>query len=463
MGRRIFLVLALVGSVLVLPVFSPPAVAAPRLTDFNGDGFADLAVGVVAESVEVRGGVFNAGAVQVLYGSPSGLTRIDQFWTQDATGTDPSEMADGFGASVATGDFNGDGFTDLAVGVPAEDVGAFTGDAGAVNVLYGSRIGLTEDRAQFWTQDSPGVLDIAEGGDAFGASLAGGDFNGDGRSDLAVGVPYEAVGATSQGAGAVNVLYGSSTGLSATGNQFWTQDSPGIADSAERGDNFGWSLAAANFGKSSQADLVVGVPYEDVGFTGQAGAVNVLYGSSTGLSATGDQFWTQDSPGILDSAEASDEFGWSVAAANFGKSPQADLAVGVRLEDVGPTSLAGAVNVLYGSSTGLTATGDQFWTQDSTGVLDSAEANDEFGWSVAAANFGKSSQADLVVGVPLEDVGATSQAGAVNVLYGSSTGLTATGDQFWTQDSPGILDSAEASDEFGWSLAPRQGGPGQLD
>src|SRR5919197_316629 len=167
MGRRIFLVLALVGSVLVLPVFSPPAVAAPRLTDFNGDGFADLAVGVPREDV---GAVVDAGAVQVLYGSPSGLTRIDQFWTQDATGSDPAEAGDEFGSAVATGDFNGDGFTDLAVGVPLEDVGA-TLDAGAVNVLYGSPTGLTATGDQFWTQDSTGVADSAEAGDEFGLSL----------------------------------------------------------------------------------------------------------------------------------------------------------------------------------------------------------------------------------------------------------------------------------------------------
>jgi FG-GAP repeat len=136
----------------------------------------------------------------------------------------------------------------------------------------------------------------------------------------------------------------------------------------------------------------------------------------------------------------------------------ADLAVGVPFEDVGAIGNAGAVHVLYGSSTGLTATGDQFWHQDSTGVQDAAEEIDEFGFSLAAANFGKSSQADLAIGVPFEDVGAIGDAGAVNVLYGSSTGLTATGDQFWHQDSSGVQDTAEAGDSFGWSLAPRGSG-----
>ena len=50
-------------------------------------------------------------------------------------------------------DFNDDGFADLAVGVPAEDVGGIT-NAGAVNVLYGSGSGLTGTDAQLFTQDS---------------------------------------------------------------------------------------------------------------------------------------------------------------------------------------------------------------------------------------------------------------------------------------------------------------------
>src|SRR6266542_308732 len=63
-------------------------------------------------------------------------------------------------------DFNGDGFADLAVGVPNESVKEVS-SAGAVNVLYGSAGGLQalSPRNQLWSQDSPGVEDSAEGGD----------------------------------------------------------------------------------------------------------------------------------------------------------------------------------------------------------------------------------------------------------------------------------------------------------
>jgi hypothetical protein len=72
-------------------------------------------------------------------------------------------------------------------------------------------------------------------------AYANSDFNNDGRDDLAIGVPGESVG-SKQFAGAVNVLYGSSSGLAATGNQFWTQDSSGVEETAEDSDQFGRAL-----------------------------------------------------------------------------------------------------------------------------------------------------------------------------------------------------------------------------
>ncbi len=113
-----------------------------------------------------------------------------------------------------------------------------------------------------------------------------------------------------------------------------------------------------------------------------------------------------------------------------------DLAIGVVGEDIGALVDAGAVNVLYGSGAGLTATGDQLWHQDSPGVLGGAEGGDSFGDALACGDFNGDGFDDLAIGVPLEDIGAIGNAGAVNVLYGSVAGLTASGDQLWHQDSP---------------------------
>src|SRR6266536_2231716 len=153
--RRIIVALALA---LVAGVWSAaPAVADGRTAaqptaagsvqaDFNNDGADDLAVGVPGESV---GTIVEAGVVNVLYGSAGKLTGSgSQLFTQVGSAPEPG---DGFGDALATGDFNHDGFADLAVGASLEDVFS-TPDAGAVSVLYGSAGGLTRTGGQIFTQ-----------------------------------------------------------------------------------------------------------------------------------------------------------------------------------------------------------------------------------------------------------------------------------------------------------------------
>lgn len=492
--------------------------------DFNGDGIGDLAVGVPFEDV---GSVTDAGAVNIIYGSNVGLTATgNQFWTQDSADhfgdiLDQAEAGDLFGIALAAGDFNGDGFSDLAIGARGEDIGnalRTRTDVGAVNVLYGSAFGLTAAGNQFWTQDSPDVLDVTEKGDNFGSSLGWGDFNGDSFGDLVVGVPFEDVGTISD-AGAVNVIYGSASGLTATGNQLWTQDSSDsfggqdIIDQAEASDRFGsvltagdfnrdgasdlaigvigeemdahqeggvnviygipgsglttvanqfidnslsgnqmldqfgGALAAGDFNGDTFADLAIGAPLKEVGSIDQAGAVVIEYGTSTGLLRTGEQVFTQDSPNVLDTAEAFDEFGFALAAGDFNGDGRTDLAVGVPFEDDEITQFVdrGAVNILSGSGSGLTGTGGTF-------VAGMGRSGTLLGRALTAWNFGNGAQADLAIGLPFWDFLTVTDAGAVFVLYGTVSGLGALGSQFWTQDSPGILDAPEAGDQFGRAL-----------
>jgi hypothetical protein len=68
---------------------------------------------------------------------------------------------------LAAGDFNSDGFADLAAAAPAEDIATVT-EAGAVSVLRGSGSGLTSSGGRLFTQNSPGVPGTAEAFDWFG-------------------------------------------------------------------------------------------------------------------------------------------------------------------------------------------------------------------------------------------------------------------------------------------------------
>jgi hypothetical protein len=83
------------------------------------------------------------------------------------------------------------------------------------------------------------------------------------------------------------------------------------------GDGYGNGPLSASFDRDRYADLAVGVPREALGDLTSAGVVHILYSASTGLSARGSQFWDQDDPGILDTPEEFDHFGYAPATGGF--------------------------------------------------------------------------------------------------------------------------------------------------
>lgn len=291
------------------------------------------------------------------------------------------------------------------------------------------------------------------------------DFNGDGAQDLAVGVPSEFVG-TVLYAGGVNVLYGApGGGLSGAGSQFFTQDTPGIPDTAELDDRFGDAVAVGDFDGDGIDDLAVSAPGERVDDRVWAGAVNVIYGSRTGLNGgRASQLFTQGSLGVGRGPAASDFFGQAVAAGDLDGNGADDLAIGSPqiYEDVDPGP--GLVNVIYGSGTGLAGgRASQLFDQNSPGVGSDAEQGDRFGSSLTIGDFNASGTADLAVGAPGEDVGTINRAGAINILFGTPAGLDGSG-QLFHQDVDGVVSDAEAGDTFGEALgAGNFGRTGHVD
>ena len=446
--------------------------------DFDGDGYADLAVGVIREGLR---GKRNAGAVQVLYGSTSGPTARDQFWHQGRKGVKGAlEKGDRFGWSLASGDFNRDGFADLVVGVPHESIGTKK-DAGAVQVLYGSPTGLTASGDQVWHQGKKGVPGTNEEGDAFGESLAVGDFDADGYADLAVGVPGEDVGRVTN-AGRVVMLHGSAAGVTSVGAQLWGENSAGVAGEPLSHAQFGHLLAAGDVNGDGHDDLTIGVrrPIE--------GGVHLLLGSTSRLTASGSQYFPFAGTGF--------RYLESLWLGDVNADGHDDLALG------GGDQVA----VFHGHGDGfhpgpLTAPGqpgaDTLWSGyagpavsgDLTGdgfadlaMVSSATASsitvsvavgtanglgsDLAAWSIDAVQvsaslsilpFSGGTHGWLAVGLNASSVGGVPYAGTVTVLQGNPDG-TAGPATVWSQDSPGIKGTAERPDMFGFAV----GGPDRL-
>lgn len=429
-------------------------------SDFDGDGRADLAIGSWREDLGVSNELVDAGSVKVVYGCTAGLDAAErQLWHQDTGLADTHESNDLFGYALATGDFNGDGKDDLAVGAPGETLLTTLAGAGVVHIVYGGSAGLSATNNQLLHQNITDVEDTVEADDYFGYALAAGDFNGDGKDDLAIGAPREDIG-TIANAGAAHVVYGSASGLSVTAvpDVLLHQDADlngfPVEETSEANDFFGVALAAGDFNGDGKDDLAAGVSHEDLptGLTNTGGA-NVFYGGANGIQAQApaDQFWSQKSA-IGASASADDRFGSTLAAGNFNGDARDDLAVGSPGEDVMSVRDAGMVQIIRGATGGLGSTGFQLAQQDTAGMPGIAEPYDQFAAALAVGRFNSDGYDDLVVGTPGEETGGVRAAGAVSVMPGSSAGVVLSSTVIWHQNSPDVEGTNESTDRFGTAL-----------
>ena len=217
------------------------------------------------------------------------------------------------------------------------------------------------------------------------------------------------------------MLYGSASGLALAGAQAWSEDSPGIAEQVEEGDLFGWSLASGDFDGDAYDDLAIGAYSEDLPGAAGAGVVQVIYGGAGGLAAAGSQLWSAADPLVLGEADAGDSFGWSLAAGDFDADTYADLAIGVPNDGGGAPGRTGALNVLYGSASGLAVAGNQHWY--GMEVAGAYEDGCRFADALATGDFDADGYADLAVGARFDDFIDQVNVGSTRVLFGSDFGL----------------------------------------
>ncbi|MEV4253275.1 hypothetical protein AB0J52_08890 [Spirillospora sp. NPDC049652] len=453
---------------MLAPTASAAGLAKPF--DFNGDGYVDLAVGSPYGNVGAKKA---AGFVTVTYGSKSGLnTGKRQVLSQDTKGvTGTAERDDHFGYSVASADFDHDGYADLVVGAPDEDTGSKK-NAGAVTIFWGGRSGLGTHAVT--ALPDPTIPSGMRAGVALGA----GDINRAGYADFAwSGVygwgwtsfgPSGARAASGRPTGGLTLhtaprpdekpgtaraaamapfkakfAFGNVTGKGSSLVMLWASADDGqisvwqpVNDDAIKPESSTYaeygSVAVGDFDGDRHADIAIGQSV-DYGHTG--GRVTVFKGSAAGVTPTAKYTINANTAGVPGVVTKGFRFGADVSAGDVNKDGKADLAIGAPGTKVGKAASAGGSYLLFGSGGGLTGAKSQWISQATAGVPGTAAKNDQLGMQVSLLDHTRDGYADLVVGAPYDNSGE----GTITLVRGRSTGfMPVSGAAWYTPKTFGI-------------------------
>lgn len=439
--------------------------------DFNGDGYADIA------SADIGGRVVTVDYLGHRKGGTQYLNARRKHSPADAGGSVTDDTGFGFGWSLAAGDFNDDGYSDLALGHPYADVpisdqtsGAVaTGDAGVVLVRYGSPNGLdnsgllSPDHYEEWNDRTANVDGGVGEGDHFGYSVTNGDVNGDGIDDLLVGIPGKTIGDI-QAAGAVTEIFGSTSGLSAESNATFSLATPGVkGEPAQQkdcdeddgcyveGENFGAALASGDIDGDGFGDVAIGTPDKAVvagahdgdGNPGHDGSLSVLFGASTGITARS-QYITYNTPGVPGRVATQGagfaRFAAELVMGDFNGDGHADVAAAAGCE-------CQAVLVFRGNDRRLRT--HHVHQLSGTPLERHDNVIRGVGTSMLAVDLDNDGRTDLVAGAPGARIAGANAAGAIAVFRGGYGGLVQRRAQLLTERRP-FGGSNSNDNQFGW-------------
>ena len=274
--------------------------AVASLGDLDGDGVVDLAAGVPSATA---GGVSNTGAVWILFLNPDGTVKSKQ-QIGSATGGFVGTLttAGHFGAAVArVGDLDGDGVTELAVGVDNDNDGGF--QYGSLWILFLHPDGTVKAQQKI-SKTQGGFGGDVDSSDHFGCSLAAlDDLDGDGVPELAAGA-YFGSGCGVPASGVVWVLFLAANGTVESQTKICALPEPGQNDQL-----FGLGVCTVgDLDGDGRRELAVGAPRYD----GSSGSVAILFLDESG-AVTNSQRISDFEGGFGGSLVPLAQFGWSLA------------------------------------------------------------------------------------------------------------------------------------------------------